>query len=316
MVLYHDHMCFASAIPEYLDIPGIQAYNTPVTPTSEFPSYVRFRHSRHTTRFSNRLSFLLRDLVTSLPYRSFVNRWRAERFGFPRIGLTGQYRALDRQKCPLLYSISPTMLPRPADWPEWVHMTGYWHLKESTEYNPPEDLISFLESGPPPVCIGFGSMRYESSETTTKIVVDAVKHCGYRAILLSGWQGMMKIDLPESIYMASEIPHSWLFEHVSASVNAGGIGTLTTALKAGLPTLAVPFGGDSLFWGWQIERLGVGPEAIHVKNLTVPLLATRLKKLVESTGYRESAQEIATAMQSEDGVATAIDFIEKTVSSA
>lgn len=207
------------------------------------------------------------------------------------------------------------MLPRPADWPEWVHTTGYWHLKESTEYNPPEDLLRFLKSGSPPVCIGFGSMRYEGSETTTKIVVDAVKQCGYRAILLSGWQGMMKIDLPESIYMDSEIPHSWLFEHVSASVNAGGIGTLTTALKAGLPTLVVPFGGDNLFWGWQIERLGVGPKAIHVKNLTTPLLAMRLKKLVESTGYRESAQEIATAMQSEDGVATAIDFIEKTVGS-
>lgn len=311
LILYHAHMHVASAIAEHLGIPGIQAYNTPVTPTSEFPSYVRLRHSQGSSACSNRCSFLMRDLVTWLPYRGTINQWRRDALALPPLGLAGPYRELDRQHCPLLYSISPSMLGRPGDWPDWVHLTGYWQLEEQAHFQPPEDLLRFLDEGPAPICIGFGSMRYGDAEAMTRLVVAAVEQTGQRAILLSGWQGLEETPLPATILMCKTIPHHWLFERVTASVNAGGIGTLTAALRAGLPSLVVPFGGDNLFWGWQAARLGVGPQAIPVKKLSSGLLAERLGDLVNNPAYRSAAQRISQSMKAENGVATAVELVEK-----
>lgn len=311
VIVFHAHMYVASAIAEHLGIMGIQAYNTPVTPTSRFPSYIRFRHSKRTSSFTNRLSFLMRDIVTWLPYRSTINKWRRDRLACPPLGVMGPYRDMDARQCPLLYSISPSMLPCPDDWPDWVHMTGYWHLPESEEYFPPEDLVRFLDAGEQPVCVGFGSMSYGEAETTTRIVVDAVQQIGCRAILLSGWQGMENTGLPDSIYMCESVSHEWLFQHVAASVNAGGIGTLTTALQAGLPSVVVPFGGDNLFWGWQLERMGVSPGPIHVKSLNASLLAERIKEAMEDPQYKEASEKVSESMKSENGVLAAVELIEK-----
>ena len=310
VILYHAHMHVAASIAEHLGITAIQTYNTPVTPTSAFPSYIRLRHSKKTTPFSNRMSFFLRDIVTWLPYRGTINKWRHDKLGMPPIGFMGPYRALDSQHSPLLYSISPSMLPCPNDWPDWVHLTGYWQLPKISDYVPPDELVQFLESGAPPICIGFGSMSYGDASSMTSMVVEAVTKCNCRAILLSGWQGMKKTSLPDSIYMCEDVPHSWLFERVSASVNAGGIGTLSAALQAGLPSLVVPFGGDNVFWGWQAANMGVGPDPIPVKEMTADLLTERLKDLVGNAAYIKVAQKTSVLMQKENGTAEAVKLIE------
>ncbi len=314
VVIYHAHMYVGAAIATHLGVVGIQAYNTPVTPTSEFPSYIRFRHSRKTSAFSNRLSFLMRDLITWWPYRNTINQWLRETFDLPPIGMMGPYREMDPKKCMLLYSISPSMLRPPDDWPAGVHMTGYWQLPELTQYCPPKELERFLAAGDIPVCIGFGSMSYGDVEALTRVAIDAIRELGCRAVLLSGRQGLQETSLPDSIYMCEEVSHEWLFERVSISVNAGGIGTLTAALRAGLPSVVVPFGGDNLFWGWQIERLGVGPEPVPVKKLDAALLASRMKSAMECRQYREVALGISCSMKNERGVKTAVKLVEENVS--
>ena len=84
-----------------------------------------------------------------------------------------------------LIAASPTLCPR-ADFPPNHKFTGVWHLA-SPSYVPPAELVAFLEEGPPPVIITFGSMGGSNGRETTEILIDAVNRTNQRAIIQAGW---------------------------------------------------------------------------------------------------------------------------------
>lgn len=53
-------------------------------------------------------------------------------------------------------------------------------------------LIEFLESGPPPVYIGFGSMSDPNPKETSKIIEETINSLGVRAIISKGWADLCK----------------------------------------------------------------------------------------------------------------------------
>jgi sterol 3beta-glucosyltransferase len=55
-----------------------------------------------------------------------VNRWRKEKLGLR----STTYEKLEIHKVPFLYNFSPTIVPSPLDWYEWIHITGYWFIDE------------------------------------------------------------------------------------------------------------------------------------------------------------------------------------------
>ncbi|MFC6659857.1 glycosyltransferase [Deinococcus multiflagellatus] len=136
--------------------------------------------------------------------------------------------------------MSPSVVPRPSDWPAHAHLTGAWFLPQGP-WTPPADLEAFLAAGPAPVSIGFGSMGLRDPADTTALVLDALAQTGQRAVLLSGWGGLAAGDLPDHVFAASPLPHSWLFPRVSAVVHHGGAGTTAAGLRAGVPSVITPF---------------------------------------------------------------------------
>jgi hypothetical protein len=85
-----------------------------------------------------------------------------------------------------------------------------------------QQLVQFLETGPPPVSIGFGSMVSGDRAATLTIVLDALKLAGLRGVLLSGWSEIgAGSDLPNTVFSAPSIPHSWLFPRMAAVVHHG-----------------------------------------------------------------------------------------------
>jgi sterol 3beta-glucosyltransferase len=169
---------------------------------------------------------------------------------------------------PILYGFSPSVIPAPSDWNGNTFITGYWFVDESENWQPPTALLDFLQSGSPPVYIGFGSMSNRNPEQTADLVIQALALTNQRAILLSGWSGLQKANTPDSIFMIDSIPHSWLFPRVSAVVHHGGASTTAAGLKAGVPSVIIPFFGDQPFWGQRVADLGVGPKPIPRKKLT------------------------------------------------
>lgn len=152
--------------------------------------------------------------------------------------------------------------------------------------------------------IGFGSIVVEDPDAMTKLIFDAVKKAGVRALVSKGWGGFGgdELNIPKNIYMLGNIPHDWLFKHVSAVVHHGGAGTTAAGILAGRPTVIVPFFGDQPFWGSMVSRAGAGPEPIPFKSLTSDALAIAILKALTSVALQK-AKELGESLAKEDGAA-------------
>ena len=244
----------------------------------------------------------------------FLNRWRRERFQLPTIPL-GQwpYSQLHGRPLPMLYSFSPIVFPKPTDWGEHTHVTGYWFLDPAPDWQPPAPLVNFLDSGPPPVYVGFGSLPHRHPQQTTQLVHEALARAGQRGVLATGWGGLSTADLPHpsaGLFILDSIPHAWLFPRVAAVVHHGGSGTIGAGLRAGVPSVLVPHAGDQPLWARRVAELGVGPRPIPRRQLTAERLAAAITSAVTDAGLRARAAALGERIRAEDGVGRAIEIIE------
>ncbi len=214
-----------------------------------------------------------------------------------------------REQTPTVYGFSAHVVPRPADWPPFCHVTGYWFLDTKADWSPPPDLEAFLQAGPKPVYIGFGSMRGTDERGFTKQVVSALARCGQRGILLTGWGALAQVPLPETIFAIDAVPHDWLFPQVAAVVHHGGSGTTAAGLRAGLPSLIVPFIGDQSFWGRQICERGLGPQPIEEMFLSAEALAQAITTMMTDQAMRQRAAVLGEEIRAEDGVGNVVRLV-------
>ena len=253
-------------------------------------------------------------LINTLEWH-YLSDWRSEEgMKSKKISMSPDYY-INGHKIPVLYAISPLLVPRAPEWDEHIHMTGFWTDPEPCEYEPEPSLVRFLEEGERPVYIGFGSMVSSDMGQTLDIVLKAVAASGVRAIIGRGWGGGA-LDAALSnpnVYVADYIPHDWLFSRVSAVVHHGGAGTTAAGVLACKPTLVVPFGGDQPFWGQRIYDLGIGPKPIKRENLTVEKLADALIKLTHTPRFNVAVSEIGERMKYENGTLLAADIVEREI---
>ena len=297
------------SLAEKLGIPFVQAPVVPFTPTAAFPGALFPQSVGKLGGPVNRFSHHLVRQVMWQGFRSADNAARQQVLGLPPAPFFGPYRSPSMRGQPVLCGVSPSVIPKPADWDENVHMTGYWFLDAEDDWTPSPALADFLAAGPPPVAIGFGSMSNRNPEAMTRLIVGAVEQSGQRAVLLSGWQGLAMTDLSDSILMIESAPHAWLFPRVAATVHHGGAGTTAAALRAGMPSLVVPFFGDQPFWGQRIADLGVGPVPIPRKRLTLDNLAQAIDRMATDEGMRRRAAEMGAKIRAEDGVARVVELL-------
>ena len=200
------------------------------------------------------------------------------------------------------------MIAPPADWSNAI-VTGYWQLEPPSNWQPPAALEAFLANGEAPIYIGFGSMSSRDPAQTAELIVTALKQTGTRAILQSGWGGFKATDLPDAVLSVESVPHSWLFNKVAAVVHHGGAGTTAAGLRAGVPSLVIPFFGDQGFWGERVAQLGVGPSPIPRKALTAQSLAQAIQTMTVNSEMRTRAAELGARIRTEDGVGNAVRVI-------
>jgi UDP:flavonoid glycosyltransferase YjiC (YdhE family) len=212
--------------------------------------------------------------------------------------------ALHRAK--VINGFSSHVLPRPADWPENSQVTGYWFFDQS-QWRPSEALNEYLAAGPKPVYVGFGSMVSGDATSFTDTVLEAVKKSGQRAVLASGWGGLAGEEGPRSkhIFFLRHAPHDWLFPQMSAAVHHGGAGTTAAAVRAGIPSVIVPFYGDQPFWARCLNRQGVAPPAVERKAMTADMLASALAATQHPAMIRKAAA-LGSAVRAEDGIGEAV----------
>ncbi len=241
--------------------------------------------------------------------RRMINRWRRESLSLPAISWRGLFNRIYEEEHPYLYGFSPSVVPRPADWPAWHHISGYWFLDHDPTWSPSDALLRFLEAGTKPVSIGFGSMTGRGAAKLLDVAVQALEQTGQRAILLGGWADPESIELPETIFKIDAVQHDWLFPRMAAVVHHGGAGTTAAGLRAGVPSVLVPFFGDQPYWGRRVHALGVGPRPTQRRALTVSRLAEAISSAVDDETIRHNAAALGERIRVEDGVQSAVDFI-------
>jgi UDP:flavonoid glycosyltransferase YjiC (YdhE family) len=297
------------ALAEKLRLCLLQAYYIPFTPTRAFPSFLVPGLRSGLGGALNRLSY---DLARQMMWQAFqpadrlARREVLDRRPAPR---TGPYHSDCLRDMPVLYGFSPAVIPPPPDWGNDVHVTGYWFLDPAEDWRPPADLSEFLEAGPPPVYIGFGSMSSRDPQEAGRLVLEALARAGQRAVILSGWSGLQPADLPNSAIAVDSIPFSWLFPRCAAVVHHGGAGTTAAGLRAGVPSVVIPFFADQPFWGRRVAELGVGPAPIPRKKLTVEKLARAIETAVGDPGMRRRAADLGAKIRAENGIAGAVAIV-------
>ena len=299
------------ALSEKLGIPFIQAYYFPLTPTREFPNALAPLPPGHLPAGVNRLSHRIVQQMMWQNYRAADNLARRQVLKMAPAPFWGAFASLQQQKLPILYGYSPQVIPSPKDWSDFIHVTGYWFLESPSGWEPPIDLVNFLQSGPPPVYIGFGSMVNSQPGETTDLVLQALARTGQRGVLSAGWGGLKKAALPETVCMIDSIPFSWLFPQMAAVVHHGGAGTTSMGLRAGVPSIVIPFMGDQPFWGQRVFELGVGPRPIPLRRLTVDRLVEAMRCALSDTVMREKAARLGERIRAEAGITRAVEVIEK-----
>lgn len=312
-IVFHPKAFVGGHIAEARGIPVWLWSAAPVlVPTAEFAVPVS---SRLQLGPLNRLSYKA-SLGNTMPYRSMINEWRAETLGLPPMGRLADPFSAAGQALPVLYSFSEAVVPRPADWPDSVHVTGYWFPDADPGDGLDAELDAFLDAGEPPVYVGFGSLAGKDPGATTRLVLEAIRAAGVRAVLATGWGGLAADEVPASVHLVEGAPHDLLFPRCAAVVHHGGSGTTAAGLRAGVPSVICPFFGDQPFWGAQVSRIGAGPEPIAQRRLTSERLATALDLAVADPGMRARAQAIGRTLRAEDGVAVAVGLIEAAAESA
>ena len=207
---------------------------------------------------------------------------------------------------PILLAYSPRILPRPVDWPSHAHVTGYWLLPPPAGWQPPTALVRFLESGPPPIYFGSGSMRTDNLRALLHLVVKAARRCGLRVILGAPPEALGIGAGDADVFAVEGIPHAWLFPRMRYILHHGGAGTTGAAAAAGVPSSATPFSADQVFWARRIHRLGVGPAAPPARRLTRERIQALLEDVLANPVYQQHARDLGEELRREDGVASAL----------
>ena len=294
-------------IAEKMGIPLHLMFTMPWSPTQSFPHPLANIISSNTDpNMANFLTYALVDMLTWQGLGDVINKFRERSLGLEPISIMWAPGMASRLRIPWTYCWSPALIPKPADWGNYIDISGFYFLNLASNYTPDPELAEFLDAGPPPIYIGFGSIVVDDPNAMTKMIFEAVKATGQRALVSKGWGGLGadKLGIPKGCYMLGNCPHDWLFKRVSCVVHHGGAGTTAAGISAGKPTVVVPFFGDQPFWGAMCARAGAGPMPIAYKDLTAEKLASQIREALKPdslTRAKELSEKIAQEKGSEAG---------------
>lgn len=299
-----------ATLAERWDIPWVQVCLQPIWRTSAFPSPMA---PPLPVELPGPLNRLHHDLVTQLmwqPFRRLVNQSRREIADLPPWGVFGPFARFRREGRPMLMAFSPAVVPPPADWDPGITVTGYWFLDRPSSWTPPPALAEFIAAGPKPIYVGFGSMGLGDVPATIAAILAAIRRIGCRAVVSAGWGGLVPEDLPPEIFAADAVPHDWLFPQMAAIVHHAGAGTCAAALRAGVPSVPVPFMVDQFFWARILRDRAVATAGIPHRRLSGAALGTALDQALHDETLRDRAAAMAEQIRSEDGLQRAVEAIE------
>jgi vancomycin aglycone glucosyltransferase len=205
-----------------------------------------------------------------------------------------------------LVAADPELSPRPPDVSS--PQVGAFHLADMRPL--PPEVERFLTEGERPVYIGFGSMPDARPEETSRLLAEAARRAGCRALLSSGWAGLGGEGLGSHVQVVGPLSHWQLFPRVAGTVHHGGAGTTSASTRAGVPQVVVPHAFDQFLFAAQVRRAGIGT-SVNRKNLTVERLASALAQIRQDSALRERAARLGEQVRARNSLAATVELLER-----
>ena len=206
----------------------------------------------------------------------------------------------------VLVAASPALAPgvrhRAFAW------TGHWHRPPDTTQTLPTQVQHFLQAGPPPLYVGFGSMEPGGGHALGALCAAAARQAGVRLILQRGWADLQASG--DDICVVDHLPHDLLLPHCLALVHHCGAGTTHAAARSGRPSIPVPFLADQPYWAACLRRRCAATAPIPRTRLTSQRLAAAITRCQHDQHLRTGAAQLATACATHNGIHHAVRIIE------
>lgn len=208
-----------------------------------------------------------------------------------------------------LVAASPALIPA-LEAPATV-VTGAWTPSPTgLEQSLDEGIAAFLQAGPPPVHLTFGSCTTYAAREAWSLMKGAVERAGVRAIVQVD-PALGRVNGHTDLLVLHRAPHAALFPRCAAVVHHGGAGTTHAVARAGAPSVVVPHGFDQPWWARRLHALGVAPRPLPRRSATADALAGRIREVLDTPSYARRAEQIRSRMDDERGVAAAVEAIDR-----
>jgi sterol 3beta-glucosyltransferase len=295
---------------EALHIPLHMIFTMPWSATRSFPHpFAQIDPGVHRP-VENFFSYGVIDLIVWAGISDLVDTFRTETLKLSPLTLTDGAALLEDHEVPFTYLWPESLVAKPEDWGPHIDLANFIPYEQAQTYEPPHALLDFLAAGEAPIYVGFGSVVAQDPVALTRTIFTALERAGARGIVAEGWAHLGGGAVPPNVYLIGDCPHDWLFPRCRAVCHHGGAGTTSAGLRAGLPTIVVPFFGDQFFWGRIVAKAGAGPEPIPIRRLDTQSL-TAAFDACRRPQIRERASELGARLRATDGVELSVQSIER-----
>jgi sterol 3beta-glucosyltransferase len=258
--------------------------------------------------WANRIEWAVACFALNRTLLTRVNRFRRAK-GLPPSGDLLR-DAWVSQRLNLLASSPAFLDTRPADWPVWNRMCGFLELPSHEHEALAPEVDAFLNSGSPPVFMGFGSLMPSTGRhlaDTIAVFEEAASRASCRAIIQADMAG----TATGRVLFVKRAPHKLVFPRCAAVVHHAGAGTTHTTLRAGTPSVPVPHLSDQFLWSKELHRLGAAALPLRRTRWSAATLSARITEVLSSQAMKDAAMRMRARMEPDNGPETAADLIEK-----
>jgi len=199
--------------------------------------------------------------------------------------------------------------PQP-DWPAAVVQTGFPFFSQPCRPEISARLERFCTAGPAPLVFTLGSTAVHIARDFYGSAAASARELGRRAILLLG----ANPPPPESddILALDYAPLDSVIPHAVAVVHHGGVGTCGETLRAGVPSLVIPFGYDQPDNGERLRKLGIA-RVLSRYRVSQANLTAGLREILDNPEMSARARELSRQIRPEAELSASMNAIERLV---
>jgi len=180
-----------------------------------------------------------------------------------------------------------------SEWAKWNGQRPFvGALAMALPTDADQEVASWIATGTPPICFGFGSVPVGSPSDAIAMIAAACAQLGERALVVSGGTNFSNVPHFEHVKVVGVVNYATIFPACRAVVHHGGAGTLAAALRAGVPQLILWTLPDQPFFAAQLKRLKVG-SGRRFSTTTQKSLVADLRRIL-APQYVVRAHELAS----------------------